>query len=88
MDIKTGKIEFLIETDSKVKGKVLVSPQEYQALHALPEQERPVELYLMRFCESRKRLGAPLTIAMKSAFRIGFLIAQKIYTQTDHEEAQ
>jgi hypothetical protein len=52
--------------------KTALSPKEYQAMLGHKPEDRPVELALMRFEQERAALGAPVTIAIRNAFRLGF----------------
>lgn len=80
MDIKTGKIElFETESDAEKRRRTPLSPKEYQAMMCFGEEQRPLELALMRFVEERKRLKAPNRPEVRNAFRLGWLAAEKTF---------
>jgi len=79
MDTRTGKIYDLndemaknCETDRPLTP---LSPKEYQAMLGHKAEDRPIELALVRFMAERMKLGAPVTLAVKNAFRCGYWAA-------------
>ena len=84
MDTRTGKIHEIenekqkVELEARLNGTLtLLSNRENEILSRVTEQDRPLELALMRFIEERKRLDAPYGLAIQNAFRLGYQAAVK-----------
>ena len=84
MDTSSGKL-YRTETEEAYKtlkeklGDKLksVSEKDYEFLQTIPEEKRPEELAVREFKESRDKLGAPFSMSIENAFRLGYRAGRK-----------
>lgn len=81
MNTANGSIRRLKQGEKPPEGYTVLTPNEYLALQGISEDQRPAELALFRFIEDRKKLGAPIGIEVKNAFRVGFKSALAMLNQ-------
>lgn len=81
MDKSNGKIysenELKEQSQEIQKRSTMLSPEEYKAMHGIPEQNRPMELALLRFIKKREQLGVTADSRLQNAFQLGYLAALK-----------
>lgn len=79
MDSRTGKIYQIEDIQTQLDleallGRKLIdlTPAEHNTLLEHSPEKRPEELAVMRFKETRKKLGANNGLAVLNAFRLGY----------------
>jgi hypothetical protein len=76
MDTRTGKIHQMSDADAETRSHLTrLTSREHELIGKMPSEDRPRELALLRFIEEREKLGAPVTVALKNAFRLGYKAA-------------
>lgn len=83
MNTKDGSLKILKSGDDAPAGHVLLNHHEYRLLNAIPEENRPEELAVMRFKDERRAIGVICTPQIENAFRLGFRKCIQMISQAE-----